>query len=82
MTFHSFICVLLGFDDVDSIYASPEDFRDANRRDKIKGARLLEYFVKRSHEIGVFLPLPFTHACARAHTETHHYLSHVQEKET
>ncbi|GKB64824.1 universal stress protein A-like protein [Tanacetum coccineum] len=42
-----------GFDDVDSIYASPEDFRDANRKDKIKGARLLEYFVKRSHESGV-----------------------------
>ncbi|GKA82515.1 universal stress protein A-like protein, partial [Tanacetum coccineum] len=41
------------FDDVDSIYASPEDFRDANRKDKIKGARLLEYFVKRSHESGI-----------------------------
>ncbi|KAJ9562392.1 hypothetical protein OSB04_007552 [Centaurea solstitialis] len=42
-----------GFDEVDSIYASPEDFRDANRRDKINGSHLLEYFVKRSHELGV-----------------------------
>nr|XP_043614232.1 universal stress protein A-like protein isoform X1 [Erigeron canadensis] len=41
------------FDDVDSIYASPEDFRDAKRKDKIEGTHLLEYFVKRSHDIGV-----------------------------
>ncbi|XP_076909906.1 universal stress protein A-like protein [Bidens hawaiensis] len=39
-----------GFDD---IYASPEDFRDASRKDKVRGAHLLEYFVKRCHEIGV-----------------------------
>lgn len=43
----------LGFDDVDSIYASPEDFRRVKRRDKIRGHDLLEYFVKRCHEIGV-----------------------------
>ncbi|KAK1404434.1 Ethylene response protein [Heracleum sosnowskyi] len=42
-----------GFDDVDSIYASPEDFRKLKRRDKIRGHDLLEYFVKRCHEIGV-----------------------------
>nr|QLI56439.1 universal stress protein [Coriandrum sativum] len=42
-----------GFDDVDSIYASPEDFRRVKRRDKIRGHDLLEYFVKRCHEIGV-----------------------------
>ncbi|KAM0033705.1 putative universal stress protein A family [Helianthus debilis subsp. tardiflorus] len=45
--------LLSGFDEVDSIYASPEDFKDANRRDKIRGSHLLEFFVKRCHEIGV-----------------------------
>ncbi|KVH92879.1 hypothetical protein Ccrd_005167 [Cynara cardunculus var. scolymus] len=34
-----------GFDDIDSIYASPEDFRDLNRKDKINGSHLLEVFV-------------------------------------
>ncbi|KAI3500882.1 hypothetical protein L1887_36709 [Cichorium endivia] len=42
-----------GFDEVDSIYASPEDFRNANRKDKINGSHLLEYFVNRCHDIGV-----------------------------
>ncbi|WOG96430.1 hypothetical protein DCAR_0415765 [Daucus carota subsp. sativus] len=42
-----------GFDEVDSIYASPEDFRRLKRRDRIRGHDLLEYFVKRCHEIGV-----------------------------
>uniref|UniRef100_A0A165WR14 UspA domain-containing protein n=1 Tax=Daucus carota subsp. sativus TaxID=79200 RepID=A0A165WR14_DAUCS len=34
-----------GFDEVDSIYASPEDFRRLKRRDRIRGHDLLEYFV-------------------------------------
>ncbi|XP_047969271.1 universal stress protein A-like protein [Salvia hispanica] len=42
-----------GFDDVDSIFASPEDFRTMKRRDKIRGLHLLEYFVNHCHEIGV-----------------------------
>ncbi|XAR58199.1 hypothetical protein NMG60_11026612 [Bertholletia excelsa] len=42
-----------GFDDMDSIYASPEDFKRMNRRDNIRGLHLLEYFVSRCHEIGV-----------------------------
>uniref|UniRef100_A0A5B7BCM5 Putative universal stress protein n=1 Tax=Davidia involucrata TaxID=16924 RepID=A0A5B7BCM5_DAVIN len=42
-----------GFDDMDSIYASPEDFKSMKRRDKIRGLHLLEYFVNRCHEIGV-----------------------------
>ncbi|KAJ4961949.1 hypothetical protein NE237_021859 [Protea cynaroides] len=42
-----------GFNDVDSVYASPADFRDIKDRDKIRGLHLLEYFVGRCHEIGV-----------------------------
>ncbi|XP_058091791.1 universal stress protein A-like protein [Magnolia sinica] len=42
-----------GFDDMDSIFASPEDFREMQRRDKIRGIHLLEYFVGRCHQIGV-----------------------------
>ncbi|KAI8541473.1 hypothetical protein RHMOL_Rhmol08G0063600 [Rhododendron molle] len=42
-----------GFDDMDSIYASPDDFKKLNRRNKIRGLHLLEYFVNRCHEIGV-----------------------------
>ncbi|XP_057791766.1 universal stress protein A-like protein [Salvia miltiorrhiza] len=42
-----------GFDDMDSIFASPEDFRTMKRRDKIRGLHLLEYFVNHCHEIGV-----------------------------
>ncbi|XP_061363211.1 universal stress protein A-like protein [Gastrolobium bilobum] len=42
-----------GFDDMDSIYASPEDFENMKQRDKIRGLHLLEYFVNRCHEIGV-----------------------------
>ncbi|KAL3526413.1 hypothetical protein ACH5RR_011069 [Cinchona calisaya] len=42
-----------GFDDMDSIFASPEDFSSMNRRDKIRGLHLLEYFVNRCHEVGV-----------------------------
>eukprot|EP00252_Welwitschia_mirabilis_P027227 TRINITY_DN928_c0_g1_i4.p1 TRINITY_DN928_c0_g1~~TRINITY_DN928_c0_g1_i4.p1 ORF type:complete len:113 (+),score=29.21 TRINITY_DN928_c0_g1_i4:164-502(+) len=38
---------------MDSIYASPEDFKDLKQQDKIKGMRLLEYFIKRSDECGV-----------------------------
>ncbi|KAK3011275.1 hypothetical protein RJ639_012020 [Escallonia herrerae] len=42
-----------GFDDMDSIYASPEDFQNVKRRDKIRGLHLLENFVKRCHQVGV-----------------------------
>ncbi|KAH7851553.1 hypothetical protein Vadar_013286 [Vaccinium darrowii] len=42
-----------GFDDMDSIYASPDDFKKLNHKNKIKGLHLLEYFVNRCHEIGV-----------------------------
>ncbi|OMO69610.1 Universal stress protein A [Corchorus olitorius] len=42
-----------GFDDMDSIYASPEDFKSMRQRDKARGLHLLEYFVTRCHQIGV-----------------------------
>ncbi|XP_057983923.1 universal stress protein A-like protein [Malania oleifera] len=42
-----------GFDDMDSIYASPDDFENMKQRDKIRGLHLLEFFVNRCHEIGV-----------------------------
>ncbi|ERN06679.1 hypothetical protein AMTRI_Chr01g112430 [Amborella trichopoda] len=42
-----------GFDDMDSIYASPEDFRDMKHRDKIRGIHLLEYFVSQCHDLGI-----------------------------
>ncbi|CAK9162795.1 unnamed protein product [Ilex paraguariensis] len=42
-----------GFDDMDSIYASPDDFKSMKHRDKIRGIHLLEYFVNRCNEIGV-----------------------------
>ncbi|XP_072964905.1 universal stress protein A-like protein [Typha angustifolia] len=42
-----------GFDDMDSIYASPEDFQSMKERDKIRGLHLLEYFVGRCHQIGI-----------------------------
>ncbi|KAL0735882.1 hypothetical protein Bca4012_012092 [Brassica carinata] len=42
-----------GFDDVDSIYASPDDFRHMRERNKAKGLHLLEFFVNKCHEIGV-----------------------------
>lgn len=38
---------------MDSIFASPDDFRDMKNRDKIRGIHLLEYFVKRCNELGV-----------------------------
>lgn len=38
---------------MDSIYASPDDFKKLNHKNKIKGLHLLEYFVNRCHEIGV-----------------------------
>lgn len=47
------ILLCLGFDDMDSIYASPDDFQSMNNRDKKRGLHLLEYFVHRCHEIGV-----------------------------
>ncbi|KAL7232570.1 hypothetical protein ACSBR2_010556 [Camellia fascicularis] len=42
-----------GFDDMDSIYASPDDFKSMKQRDRIRGLHLLEYFVNRCHELGV-----------------------------
>ena len=42
-----------GFDEVDSIYASPDDFKDMRESDKSKGLHLLEFFVNKCHEIGV-----------------------------
>ncbi|KAF4381563.1 hypothetical protein F8388_021191 [Cannabis sativa] len=43
----------VGFEDMDSIYASPEDFKNLNNRNKAKGLHLLEYFVDKCHEIGI-----------------------------
>lgn len=45
----------IGFDDMDSIYASPEDFKSMKHRDKARGLHLLEYFVTKCHEIGVLV---------------------------
>ncbi|KAK4417778.1 Universal stress protein A-like protein [Sesamum alatum] len=42
-----------GFDDMDSIYASPADFKIMKNRDRIRGLHLLEYFVKQCNEIGI-----------------------------
>ncbi|CAK9308879.1 unnamed protein product [Citrullus colocynthis] len=42
-----------GFDEVDSIFASPDDFKQLKQRDNARGLQLLEYFVTRCHEIGV-----------------------------
>ncbi|KAL5540615.1 hypothetical protein UlMin_043190 [Ulmus minor] len=41
------------FEEVDSIYASPEDFKSMKKRDRANGVHLLEYFVNKSHEIGI-----------------------------
>lgn len=54
---------LLGFDDMDSIYASPEDFKNLNHRDRAKGLHLLEHFVTRCHEIGVLMHICFGSVC-------------------
>ncbi|KAB2075710.1 hypothetical protein ES319_A07G240000v1 [Gossypium barbadense] len=42
-----------GFEDMDSIYAFPEDFKTMKHRDQTRGLHLLEYFVTRCHEIGL-----------------------------
>ncbi|KAG8384834.1 hypothetical protein BUALT_Bualt04G0159500 [Buddleja alternifolia] len=42
-----------GFDDMDSMFASPDDFKSMKHRDKIRGLHLLEYFVNQCHKIGV-----------------------------
>ncbi|GMP30318.1 hypothetical protein CsSME_00005035 [Camellia sinensis var. sinensis] len=65
-----------GFDDMDSIYASPDDFKRMDRRDRIRGLHLLEFFVNRCHELGVLLILSLkassflsaSHACS--HTKS------------
>lgn len=49
----TFLFFLLGFDDMDSIYASPDDFKSMKQRDRVRGLHLLEYFVNRCHQIGV-----------------------------
>ncbi|KAB2075709.1 hypothetical protein ES319_A07G240000v1 [Gossypium barbadense] len=36
-----------GFEDMDSIYAFPEDFKTMKHRDQTRGLHLLEYFVTR-----------------------------------
>ncbi|KAJ4769157.1 Adenine nucleotide alpha hydrolases-like superfamily protein [Rhynchospora pubera] len=42
-----------GFDDMDSIYASPADFKSMKERNKIRGLHLLEFFVNHCHELGI-----------------------------
>lgn len=42
-----------GFDDMDSIYASPDDFKRLKHDERAKGLRLLEYFVNKCHETGI-----------------------------
>ncbi|URE35694.1 Universal stress protein [Musa troglodytarum] len=42
-----------GFDDMDSIYASPDDFQSMNQKEKIRGIHLLQYFVEHSHQLGI-----------------------------
>eukprot|EP00252_Welwitschia_mirabilis_P016047 TRINITY_DN35503_c0_g1_i1.p1 TRINITY_DN35503_c0_g1~~TRINITY_DN35503_c0_g1_i1.p1 ORF type:complete len:213 (-),score=28.78 TRINITY_DN35503_c0_g1_i1:175-813(-) len=42
-----------GFNDVDSIFATPEDFENIKHRERISGFHLLEYFVKCCYEEGV-----------------------------
>ncbi|KAL5725124.1 hypothetical protein ACHQM5_008304 [Ranunculus cassubicifolius] len=42
-----------GFEDMDSVYASPDDFRSLRKKNKAKGVHLLEYFVGRCHELGI-----------------------------
>lgn len=51
-SFYLFI-YFVGFDEVDSIFASPDDFKELKKRDNARGLHLLEYFVNRCHEIGV-----------------------------
>lgn len=46
---------LLGYDDMDSIYATAEDFKNMKERERIRGVHLLEYFIKRCNEIGVIV---------------------------
>ncbi|KAI3968011.1 hypothetical protein MKW92_014964 [Papaver armeniacum] len=42
-----------GFDDMDSIFASPADFRAMKNRDRKRGLHLLEHFVERCHQLGI-----------------------------
>lgn len=42
-----------GFDDMDSIFASPADFQALKSRDRKRGLHLLEHFVERCHQIGI-----------------------------
>ncbi|WOK95471.1 universal stress protein A-like protein [Canna indica] len=42
-----------GFDDMDSIFASPDDFKRMNQKEKIRGLDLLQYFVECAHQFGI-----------------------------
>ncbi|KAI3910939.1 hypothetical protein MKW98_022626 [Papaver atlanticum] len=42
-----------GFDDMDSIFASPADFQAMKSRDRKRGLHLLEHFVERCHQLGI-----------------------------
>ncbi|KAI3845279.1 hypothetical protein MKW98_009345 [Papaver atlanticum] len=42
-----------GFDDMDSIFASPADFRAMKNRDRKRGLHLLEHFVERCHQFWI-----------------------------
>ncbi|GAU16242.1 hypothetical protein TSUD_298740 [Trifolium subterraneum] len=42
-----------GYEDMDSIYASNEDFKNMKQKERVRGTHLLEYFVNRCNEIGV-----------------------------
>ncbi|KAI3890866.1 hypothetical protein MKX03_025883 [Papaver bracteatum] len=44
-----------GFDDMDSIFASPADFQALKSRDRKRGLHLLEHFVERCHQIGAWI---------------------------
>ena len=48
-----FVANSKGFDDMDSIYASPTDFQSMKQRDRIRWIHLLEYFVNECHRLGV-----------------------------
>ncbi|KAF9604733.1 hypothetical protein IFM89_009529 [Coptis chinensis] len=53
LVYHAYFFIL-GSNDMDRIYASPEDFKGLMRhKDRAGGVHLLEYFVGRCHKIGL-----------------------------
>ncbi|KAL8153869.1 hypothetical protein V2J09_011629 [Rumex salicifolius] len=42
-----------GFNDIDSIYASPNDFMRMKNQERKRGLHLLEYFVRKCYELGI-----------------------------